>query len=115
MKLEPDYLRELMVETEAAIKGPKAHFFVDETEDFRRWYHFNQLFDGKYLLARDASTMSGHRLLVQDLSFSGHQLLAKMRNESVWNKARQKIATVGGEVPIRILEKLLDQGWDALF
>lgn len=114
MKLDPDKLRDVLSEVEAKIDRPMARFDVHDSEDFARFYHFDQLVRGGYIRAIDASHLSGSAYIIQDLTLSGHELLKKMRSETVWTRTKGKIAELGGEVPIRVLEKLLDSGWDAL-
>ena len=114
MKLDPDKLRAALDETERRIDKPQAEFDVSDDDDFARFYHFDQLIRAGYVRALDASTYDGGQYIVLDLTLSGHELLKKMRSDSVWSRTKGKIAELGGEVPIRVLEKLLDAGWDAL-
>jgi len=114
MKLDPDKLRSALAEVEDGIAGPRAEVRVSDTTDYARFYHFDQLIRADYIRALDASNMQGHHYIVQDLTMSGHELLKKMRSDTVWARTKEKIADLGGEVPIRVLEKLLDSGWDAL-
>lgn len=114
MKLDPDKLRAALAEVEEGIVGPRSEVRVSEADDYARFYHFDQLVRADYLRAIDAGNMQGHHYIVLDLTMTGHELLKKMRNDSVWAKAKSKIADLGGEVPIRILEKILDAGWDSI-
>jgi hypothetical protein len=114
MKLDPERLRTTLSEVEDAIDGPRSEVRVSEREDYPRFYHFDQLVRAGYIRALDSSTQSGHSYIVLDLTMNGHELLKKMRSDTVWSKAKEKISALGGEVPIRVLEKLLDAGWDAL-
>lgn len=114
MKLDPDKLRAALAEVEKGIVGPRSEVRVSETDDYARFYHFDQLVRAGHLRAVYASHMQGHQYVVLDLTMAGHELLKKMRNDSVWAKAKSKIADLGGEVPIRILEKILDAGWDSI-
>lgn len=113
MKLDPEKLRSVLAEVEEGIVGPRSEVRVSD-EDYARFYHFDQLVRAGYLRAIDASNLQGRHYIVLDLTMAGHDLLKKMRNDSVWAKTKSKIADLGGEVPIRILEKILDAGWDSI-
>lgn len=114
MKLEPEKLRDVLAEVETKIDKPMAQFNVDDGDDYARFYHFDQLIRGGYIRALDASHMGGSAYIVLDLTLPGHELLKKMRSDTVWSRTKGRIAELGGEVPIRVLEKLLDSGWDTL-
>lgn len=114
MKLDPEKIRLALAETEDKISGPASQFNIDDGEDFSRFYHFDQLIRAGYIRAIDASSFSGGAYIVIDLTMAGHELLKKMRSDLVWARTKGKVLELGGEVPLRVLEKLLDAGWDAL-
>ncbi|MFC4625536.1 DUF2513 domain-containing protein [Daeguia caeni] len=114
MRLDYDHIRELLLRVEEEIDKPRAEVRFSETANFKDFYHADQLVRAGFLRAIDVTTMSGGGYIVLDLTFEGHQLLNKMRNDTIWQKTKSKIAEVGGAVPLRILEKLLDHGWDNL-
>lgn len=114
MHLDYDHIREILIRVEEAIDKPRAQVKFDEHTNFKDFYHVNQLVNAGFLRAINASSMSGGAYIVLDLTFAGHQLLDKMRNDTIWQKTKAKVADLGGAVPLRILEKLLDRGWDSL-
>lgn len=114
MKLDPDALRVALAEVEHAIDKPNATLNVNDESDFVRFYHFDQLIRAGYIRALDASSHGGGQYIVQDLTMPGHELLNKMRSDTVWDRTKGKVAELGGTVPIRVLEKLLDSSWDAV-
>lgn len=114
MRLDPEKIRLALAETEENIAGPDSQFNIHDGEDFSRFYHFDQLIRSGYIRAIDASSFSGGSYIVIDLTMAGHELLKKMRSDTVWARTKGKILELGGEVPLRVLEKLLDAGWDTL-
>lgn len=114
MRLDYDHIREILLRVEREIDKPRAEVRFSENENFIDFYHADQLVRAGFMRAIDVSTLDGGGYIVLDLTFSGHQLLTKMRNDTIWQKTKSKITELGGAVPFRILEKLLDHGWDSL-
>lgn len=46
-------------------------------------------------------------LIATGLTWEGHDLLDDCRNETVWHKAKEKLLSVGGAVPISVFKTLL--------
>ncbi|MHB1101313.1 MAG: DUF2513 domain-containing protein [Devosia sp.] len=114
MKLDIAKLKSALIEVEDGVTGPRSEVRVSSATDFSRYYHFNQLIEAGYLQAINTSSHNGYSYIVTDLTWKGHELLKKMRNDGIWNRAKSKVSELGGEVPIRVIEKILDAGWDAL-
>lgn len=114
MKLDMSRVRDALTEVEQGINSVTDEVRVSDKPDFVRFYHFRQLIEAGYIDAIDVGHMRGSAYIVEDLTWAGHDLLKKMRNEGVWNRVKAKVSDLGGEVPLRVLEKLLDAGWDAL-
>lgn len=114
MKLDEDEIRRTLIRVEDAIDGPEAELQIGIDDGFAALYHFRQLIEAGYIKAIDISSADGEAYIVEDLTFAGHQLLKKMRNEKVWGRVKAKLAEMGGQAPLRIVERLLDEGWDRL-
>lgn len=41
------------------------------------------------------------------LTWQGHDFLDACRNESVWNKAKERLKSIGGDVPLAVIQSLL--------
>lgn len=41
------------------------------------------------------------------LTWEGHDFLDACRNESVWNKAKETLKSIGGDVPLTVVKALL--------
>ena len=114
MKLDLDVLRSCLIEVETVIQAPGDQFTIGDDDDFLRFYHFRQLFHAGRLEAKPSPRSNARMFTIFDLTPSGHELLKKMRNDTVWAKAKGKVSELGGQVPLRVMEKILDGAWDQL-
>jgi len=57
----------------------------------------------------DVTTMDseGPEAIPTCLTWQGHEFLDACRNEGVWVKAKEKIKSIGGEVPLDVLKTVL--------
>jgi DNA-binding transcriptional ArsR family regulator len=46
-------------------------------------------------------------VVVERLTWQGHEFISAASNESVWQKAKEKIAEFGGAMPLPVLQALL--------
>ena len=114
MRLDHDHIRDLLMRVEREIAKPRADVRFYEWDNFKDFYHADQLVRAGFLRAIDITTMSGGGYIILDLTFEGHQLLSRMQNNTIWQKTTTKISELGGAVPLRVLEQMLDHDWNSL-
>lgn len=69
------------------------------------------LLDGEVHIDRE----QGSRFLIEGLTWSGHELLQAIRNETVWKKVSAKATAVGGGLTLAIAKELGQQYLKELF
>ena len=105
MKLNPDCIRDILVTVEdmeynSAYTIDKLHeklpaYTVEELN-----YHCLQMIDANLLNAKAMNTLgctTPQIWRIFDLTYSGHQFLADIRSDTIWNKTKDTAKTVGTE------------------
>lgn len=100
MRLSPDCVRDILLTVEEhsgvnrAISLPQPSFErLQRYSDEEVIYHVRQC-DLSGLLYKVQPFGSNH-YLIQDLTPNGHEFLENVREQSVWNKAKEKAVSVG--------------------
>lgn len=68
--------------------------------------HIQLLMDAGFIEAIDVSTCSADDYIIRRITFAGYDYLDSIRDESIWNEVKQKIASVGGSVSLEIAKEL---------
>ncbi len=99
MKRDNDYIRQLLFEMEASEGyGFDASKGFSNRVAIKRVYHMELLCDAG--LAKDLNH-GFHRL-----TNAGHDFLDAMRDEGVWQRTKDTIATAGGNATLDILKQI---------
>lgn len=69
-------------------------------------YHIKLAYQAGLIEARDVSTFEGMDWWAGDLTWQGHEFLDAVRNDTVWNKVKNKVAEQGGNLPFDIVKAL---------
>lgn len=99
MKLNPDCVRDLLLEIEQSTDSNKMYSYSPQDEYLKKYdkntvyYHFRQAALSE-LLYNSEFDMSGDFYCV-DLSPKGHQFLNDIRSENNWKKTKEIAANVG--------------------
>ena len=99
MKLNPDCVRDLLLEIEQSTDSNKMYTYSPQDEYLKKYdkntvyYHFRQAALSE-LLYNPEFDMSGDFYCV-DLSPKGHQFLNDIRSENNWKKTKEIAANVG--------------------
>ncbi len=123
MKLDWDLVREVLTEIEemSALEKNEASFEADydgETDADTRARHVLLLNEAGFVSGIRADESARDRLMLPDLTWEGHQLLATIRSQSVWERlkttAKEKglalsfdLVKIGGKLA---LEQILKGG-----
>lgn len=75
-------------------------------------YHLTLLKDAGFIEGINPGAKSGFGDIVamtipMRMTWQGHEFLDACRNESIWNKAKDKLQSVGGEVPLEVVKSVL--------
>src|SRR4051812_8458418 len=101
MKRDWDVIREVLLEVEAhdAEDPNELTYAVGPEEGFSlKAQHALLLWKEGFIEGVNGSTLSGHRVFVQSLSWGGHDLLDTLRSKSVWERVKKTSAEKGIEL-----------------
>ncbi|MBD9846446.1 DUF2513 domain-containing protein [Enterococcus faecalis] len=99
MKLNPDCVRDLLLEIEQTTDSNKMYSYSSQDKYLKKYdenvvyYHFRQA-DLSGLLYQSQFDMAGNFGCV-DLSPKGHQFLNDIRSENNWKKTKEIASTIG--------------------
>ena len=105
MKLNPDCIRDILVAVEemeynSAYTSSKLHDKLPAYTAEELNYHCLQMIDANLLNAKAMNALgctTPQIWRIFDLTYSGHQFLADIRSDSIWNKTKDTAKTVGTE------------------
>jgi hypothetical protein len=113
MKRDMDLIRELLTRVEAHV-GPRFLSDSDVTVDGytadQVREHFFMLEDAGLVEGKAIHYMDGDgggQFLAKKLTWDGHEFIANARNDTIWNKSKEKVAAAGGSVSIATMSELM--------
>ncbi|MEL3956893.1 DUF2513 domain-containing protein [Caldifermentibacillus hisashii] len=124
MRLNPDCIRDiLLVVEETTSYSNFMEFYPDnEIETLKPYsseeilYHIKQC-ELSGLLTK-VTWFMGDGCLIQDLSPKGHEFLANIRSENIWNKTKEKAKSIGSfsldtltKIAINIVSAMIKDGF----
>jgi len=100
LRLNPDCVRDILLTVEE-LSGPSKKVAIPNPEQ-KRLVPYEREELQYHILQCDAANLicgvkpfSKGRYLVQDLTPKGHEFLANVREQSIWNKTKETAASVG--------------------
>jgi hypothetical protein len=112
MKRDMDLIRKVLlaVEEHGSPFNVRA-LKIDGYEKFDVSYHVGILREGGYLEAKDMTTHdSGGKLWAPTvLTWKGHDFVDATRSDTIWQKAKDRIAKIGGDVSIDVIKGMAVQ------
>ncbi len=108
MKLELQLMREILESVELEPPGKSIQRVITSQSDVHIVAeHIRLMIDGDLLTGNaSVSQEQGSYFIVHGLTLRGHELLASIRNDTVWRKLLEKSASLGGGLTIAILTDL---------
>ena len=102
-----DIIRLLLLQYEGEEPKPDLSAFDEE----KQVYHSALLIEAGLVHGHILEDQEGQprTTMVLRLTWAGHKFLDAARNETIWNKAGEKIKKAGGQVTISVLQELLKQ------
>lgn len=98
MKRDPDLIREILLQVEAADAMPLAVLEI-ELEGYSQneiSYHIQMLAEAQYLRAKNFTTLNSYEWKAQSLTWEGHELLGAIKDDTVWNDTKKQMSKIGG-------------------
>lgn len=105
MRLNPDCIRDILLYVEDMSNGVSKFIFDDIEDEFKEnkflksyspdeiKYHFKQAYLSDFLIGYEEYIYG--EFAVKDLSPKGHNFLANIRSDTIWNKTKEKAKEVG--------------------
>jgi hypothetical protein len=105
MKRDMDLIRLLLLEVEAEEPKPDLSAYTKE----QRIYHTALLIEAGFIDGTILPNGDGYPVATTTirLTWHGHEFLDAARNDTVWNKAREKVKSSGVQITVAVLEELL--------
>ncbi len=109
MKRDMDLIRDILLRIESSNipETEVARSPFNGYDDSLVTYHMGLLYDAELITAIEAHTTGGNNYIPTGLTWSGHEFLDASRNNDVWTKAKDYIASKGGGMTFDILKQLL--------
>lgn len=112
MKLNYDCIRDLMIFLEDNLTYTKSFWIADiKIEGYSNdelIYTAEKLYEAGYISGNLTKTLSSRYplILIQEITWQGHELLGNIRDNTVWKKLKSKISSVTTSVSIPILNSV---------
>ena len=100
MQRNMDLIRKLLLglESEASTQH---EFNLEGVEELEKWYHVDLLLEAKFIRGVEVHWSADGRMVypylegLVSLTWQGHDFLDAVRNDSVWQKAKEKAQAAG--------------------
>ena len=113
MKRDMELVRRLMLAIEAQPAGARvtgADLLVDGDDDTTVAEHLHMLIDHGFLKGTPdraiAHRKSPLRVHIHGITWKGHEFLDAVRDDTIWNKTKDKVASVGGSATVEIVTQV---------
>jgi hypothetical protein len=110
MKRDMDLARRILAEVEGApfdLGGVKLN--LPDVDDLSLQYHLLLLSEASLIEVIDVSDMSGPAYIPVRLTWRGHEFVESARNDSIWSKAKNAVATKTGGMAFDVLSAVLKE------
>lgn len=111
MKRDMDLIRKILLEIELYNGDDDIQTLrIEPYPDGVITYHVSLLKDAGLI---DATILFGWGSVkptgysIRHLTWQGHEFLDACRNEGIWTKAKEKLQSIGGDVPLDVLKTVL--------
>lgn len=103
MKLNPDCVRDILIAIESSTdgifpfeytKGENTHPTLTKYDHSEIQYHMQQCHMANLIIGYQSFDM-GDYIQISDLAPAGHEFIANIRKDTIWNKTKQLAASVG--------------------
>ena len=111
MKRDMELVRKILLTIENSPHGHAGRLKIDGYTDEQVGYHVYIMGEAALLRTADVTSMGSKspQAIPISLTWEGHEFLDAARDEGRWNKAMEKVKSIGGEVALSVLKELLVQ------
>jgi hypothetical protein len=107
MKREPDLIREILLQVEAAGQEGIQQFRSEAFDTPTIAYHVRLLHDAGYITGVVKPMFGGNIACnIAGMSWEGHDLIDAIKNDTVWARTKAAIAEKGGGATIEVIKAL---------
>jgi len=108
MKRDMDLIREILFRIELSTNAPRdIDLAIPEYNERQIAYHIGLLVKAGLIEAINTSSMNSENYHITGISWDGHEFLDAARNNDVWTKTKEYIASKGGGMTFDVLKQLL--------
>jgi len=109
MKRDLDLIRQILFSIESSQTDPLewVNICVDGRSEKEISYHIWLLVDAGLIEGIDCSTMDGFEWKAKRLTWDGHEFLQSIKNDNIWNKAKENVLKPSASWTFGILKEFL--------
>jgi hypothetical protein len=110
MKRDLDLVRKLLLTMETSPHGfINPNLVIEGYSSEQIGYHVHLMMQAGLVNGVDITSQNSQSPMAMPtaLTWHGHEFLDACRNERVWNKAKERLKSIGGDVPLDIVNAVL--------
>ena len=111
MKRDLDLIRKILLKIEDSnVDEALTNIQIEGHEHDETAYHISLLKSAGFIegeILYEIGSVVPSAYMIFGMTWEGHDFLDACRNEGIWVKAKEKLKTVGDEVPLEVLKKVL--------
>lgn len=110
MKRDLDLIRDILIFIEKNAKFNE-NLYLQNFEVLNRpydeiAYQLQLLSDVGFIESKEIRAVGVYDCFIKRMTMHGHEYLDSIRNETIWNKTKEKLADIGGNAPLAIIQEL---------
>lgn len=111
MKRNMDLIRKILLKIEDSNVGePLAEIKIEGYESNEIAYNISLLKNAEFIegeILYEMGSVIPSAYVIFGMTWDGHDFLDACRNEGIWEKAKEKLRTIGNDVPIEVIKAVL--------
>jgi len=109
MKRDMDLVRKILLLMEASSQNQVPN--IEGYSSNEVGHHVYLMMQAGLIDGADITSMDDdYRIAIPtELTWQGHDFLDACRNENIWNRAKESLRLVGGDVPIAVMKTILTE------
>ena len=110
MKRDLDLIRDVLLKMEDTLPGTTYNnedFVISGHEPEEVHFHMWLLKDAGLIEGLDVTTNAGSEVIPTLITMAGYDFLEAAKNDTIWNKAKDSITSMGGGASLSVVKTLL--------
>lgn len=111
MKRDLDLIRKILLKIENFnVNEPLAVIKIEGYESDEIAYNISLLKNAEFIegeILYEMGSVIPSAYVIFGMTWDGHDFLDACRNEGIWEKAKEKLRTIGNDVPIEVIKAVL--------